>query len=204
MPRRFQAGSDRAADRHQRLPTPFLAPDDEAYAARHSGRQSRGAGSRGTATARPDERRIDGCDVRLAIRVPPFPALVRVERERLLDLGERPTSRDARRDACRQLLEVAKQVGRVLLRSRLCVACQRMVESSSVMILSASIHEPIVGVTPPGRRRTCKTSALNTARSSGKWSTALSSAWAIPRWIILTRLPPSVTVWRSVKVVVGG
>ena len=102
--------------RHQRLPTRFLPPTTKRAPRVTLARQSLGAGSRATATARPGERRIDGRDVRLAIGVPLFPTLVRVERERFLDLGERPTSRDARRDSCRQLLEVAQQVGCVLLR----------------------------------------------------------------------------------------
>ena len=49
------------------------------------------------------------------------------------------------------------------------------------LMVNASIHAPTCGAKPPGSRLTCITSALKTARSSGKWSTELSSACAMPR-----------------------
>jgi hypothetical protein len=128
--------------------------------------------------------------VRLARRVPALEALVGVERQRLLNLGEASARADAGRDAARDVLEVAQQVGRVPPGSGEGMPGERVLEVERVDVVSASTHAPTVGARPPGSRRTCRMSALNTARSSGKCRTALSSAWAVPRWIIVSRFPP--------------
>ena len=65
------------------------------------------------------------------------------------------------------------------------------------------LFAPTVGVSPCGSRFTWRMSALNTARSSGKCSTTLSSECAAPSGTILTRLPPSVISCAPEYVTVG-